>query len=115
MDLERLDKTQVPTIRKVLDLAQQTGGQDIKTHFASLANQHGVSQQAKDKINSAIVSADNTFSSILITLTTCLSPFSSELVANATSGDDFDLRNVRREKTTIYFGVNQRIWINRQK
>ena len=105
MDLERLDKTQVPTIRKVLDLAQQTGGQDIKTHFASLANQHGISQQAKDKINSAIVSADNTFSSILITLTTCLSPFSSELVANATSGDDFDLRNVRREKTTIYFGV----------
>ena len=105
LDKERSDPNFTPTIRGVLDLIQQTGGKDTKTHFANLIEQGFVLQQTKDKINGTIAAADATFASILVTLKTALSPFSSELVANATSGDDFDLRNIRREKTTVYFGI----------
>lgn len=105
LDKERYDPNFTPTIRGVLDLIQQTGGKDTKTHFANLIAQGFVLQQTKDKINGTIAAADATFASILVTLKTALSPFSSELVANATSADDFDLRRVRRERTTVYFGI----------
>ena len=107
LDKQRRFADFVPTVRGVLDLARQINEQDAKGYFATLlaTKEFSVSQQTKDLINSALKGAEATFSSILITLTTCLSPFGSELVAKATSADDFDLRNVRKEKTTIYFGV----------
>lgn len=49
LDKERLDPNYTPTIRNVLDLIQQTGGKDTKTHFANLIDQDFVLQQTKDK------------------------------------------------------------------
>lgn len=49
--------------------------------------------------------SDNTRSSILSTMTSPLNIFRDPIVAAATSGDDFDLREVRRKKMSIYIGI----------
>lgn len=94
----------VPTIREVLDLATNFNGEAIP-HFSSLMNDEFVSVIAKQTINSAVSAGDKTFASILATLTANLTPWLSEPVVNATSGDDFDLRDVRRKRMTIYIGI----------
>lgn len=49
--------------------------------------------------------SDNTRSSILSTMTSPLNIFRDPIVAAATSGDDFDLREVRKQKMSIYIGI----------
>mgnify|MGYP002655533477 FL=1 len=93
-----------PTIREILDLATNFEGEAI-THFTSLMGDEFVSVLAKQTINSAVSAGDKTFASILATLTANLTPWLSEPVVNATSGDDFDLRDVRKKRMTIYIGI----------
>ncbi|MBR6317153.1 MAG: type IV secretory system conjugative DNA transfer family protein, partial [Fibrobacter sp.] len=64
-----------------------------------------VTTQTKQSFNAVFQAAKDTFLSVTFTLNTALRPYKNELVSYAISGDDFDLRNVRREKTTIYFAV----------
>ena len=55
---------------------------------------------------SRIVNApDNTFGSIVSTFNTPLKLFQNPLVDMATSDNDFDLRDVRKKRMTVYFGI----------
>lgn len=94
----------VPTIKEILDLATQFSG-DAIAHFSSLMQDTFISTIASQTINSAVSAGDKTFASILATLTANLTPWLSQPVSDATSGDDFDLRDVRRKKMTIYLGI----------
>lgn len=93
-----------PTIRKVLDLATNFEGEAVP-YFYNLMEHKNISQLARQTINSAISSGEKTFASILTTLTTALSLWFSPIVSAATSGDDFDLREVRKKKMSIYIGI----------
>lgn len=92
------------TIREILNLATNFSGEAI-SHFQSLIQYEGLSEICKQTINSAISAGDKTFASILATLTAELTPWLSEPVSNATSKDDFDLREVRKKRMTIYIGI----------
>lgn len=94
----------VPTIREILNLATDFDGEAI-AHFSTLMNDEFLSTIGKQTINSAVSSGDKTFASILATLTANLTPWLSETVVNATSSDDFSLRDVRRKRMTIYIGI----------
>lgn len=94
----------VPTIKEILNLATEFSG-DAIAYFASLMQDDYISPVAKQTINSAVSAGDKTFASILATLTANLTPWLSKPVSDATSGDDFDLREIRRKPMTIYLGI----------
>lgn len=64
-----------------------------------------LSVECVDALRSFAVNTDQVRANILATFTAPLKIFRTPLVAAATSGDDFDLRDVRRKKMTIYFGM----------
>ena len=103
-DLKKFDKDFVPTVRGIYDLLTNFDT-SFKEHLDTLARKPFVSNQTKQMIFSTKNGADDTVNSILKTTTTYLSIFASELVAAATSADDFDLRKVREEPMTIYIGI----------
>ncbi|EHM55440.1 type IV secretory system conjugative DNA transfer family protein [Cardiobacterium valvarum] len=92
------------TIKAILDLARGSEDEAIP-YFASLIKDRFVSDEARRAISAGIAAGEKTFGSILATVTTNLTPWMSPTVADATSTDDFDLRDVRRKKMSIYFGV----------
>jgi type IV secretion system protein VirD4 len=73
--------------------------EDRKSEFPRL------SVECVEAIRSFAVNTDQVRANILATFTAPLKIFRSPLVAAATSGDDFDLRDVRKKKMTIYFGM----------
>lgn len=93
-----------PTVKEILNLATDFSGDSIP-YFQSLINDEFVTRLAKQTINSSVSAGDKTFASILATLTAALSPWLSSTVAEATSSDDFDLRNLRKKLMTIYIGI----------
>ena len=95
----------VPTLRAVYDLTTGADGDDAFAYYLELSKHSFVSKQTKQAFNAVFQAAKDTFLSVTFTLNTALKPYKGELVTYATSGDDFDLRNVRREKTSIYFAV----------
>ena len=64
-----------------------------------------LSVECVDALRSFAVNTDQVRANILATFTAPLKIFRTPLVAAATSGDDFDLRDVRAKKMTIYFGM----------
>jgi type IV secretion system protein VirD4 len=93
-------------------LRQSSGqGQPIKQHLQGLMQQRmESSSHPKGPLSDACVDAlmrflstsDNTLSSILATLNAPLTVFSDPLVDAATSGDDFSVADVRRQRMTVY-------------
>lgn len=58
-----------------------------------------------DCLNRVITMPDNTFGSVVATFNSKMKMFQNVLVDMATSDNDFDLRDVRKKKMTIYFGI----------
>ena len=63
-------------------------------------------QACIDKLAAFANQSDNTRSSILGTFTSPLDLWLNNYIDNATSGDDFDLRQVRREKMSVYVVIS---------
>lgn len=63
------------------------------------------SRACHDALNRIINNSENTLSSIIATFNTPLLIFQNPRVDLATSANDFDLRDVRRKKMSIYLGV----------
>lgn len=60
------------------------------------------SQHCLDALSQFVSNSDNTLTSILSTFSAPLGAFANPVVDAATSRDDFDLRDIRRRKMTIY-------------
>jgi type IV secretion system protein VirD4 len=93
-------------------LRQSSGqGQPIKEHLQRLMQQRTegcshprgpLSDACVDALMRFLSTSDNTLSSILATLNAPLTVFSDPLVDAATSGDDFSVADVRRQRMTVY-------------
>jgi type IV secretion system protein VirD4 len=93
-------------------LRQSSGqGQPIKDHLQNLLQQRmegsshprgPLSDACVDALMRFLSTSDNTLSSILATLNAPLTVFSDPLVDAATTGDDFSLADVRRQRMTVY-------------
>ena len=64
-----------------------------------------LSENCLDMLRQFAGNSDNTLTSILSTFNAPLGVFQNPLVDAATSGDDFDLREVRRQRIAIYLDV----------
>lgn len=58
-----------------------------------------------DALNRFLATSDNTLTSILASLNAPLSIWANPIVDAATSANDFDLRDVRKRRMTIYVGI----------
>lgn len=64
-----------------------------------------LSGQCKTAMNDFLAASDNTFSSVRKTISAQLELWNNARIDRATSGNDFDLRELRREPISIYIGV----------
>lgn len=64
-----------------------------------------LSRECVDAINRFTSTSDNTLSSIMATFNVPLTIWASPMVDAATSVNDFDLRDVRKKRMSIYLGV----------
>lgn len=101
-----------PTLTYLNQLTTPAGGQELADWIVEQCNyetaQYKVhlSDECKNSLMSYAVNSENTASSILSSMVAPLSAFLEPTVAAATGGDDFDLRDVRKKKMTIYVGIN---------
>lgn len=64
-----------------------------------------LSMECVDALNRLTCTSDNTLASILASFNAPLTIWVSPIVDAATSANDFDLRDIRKKRTTIYFGM----------
>ena len=93
-----------PTLGAVLRLASGNGA-DLKQHLQALAAAPFLGAQARTAFSGLLSQADVTFASIIGTFREPLNPWLNPVLDAATSADDFDLRDVRRKRMTIYVGI----------
>lgn len=93
-----------PTLGAVLRLASGDGG-ELKPYLQGLAQAPFLSPQARTAFSGLLSQADVTFASIIGSFREPLNPWLNPVLDAATGGDDFDLRDVRRKRMTIYVGI----------
>ncbi|WDK04509.1 type IV secretory system conjugative DNA transfer family protein [Xanthomonas campestris] len=64
-----------------------------------------LSMECVDALNRFVTTSDNTLSSIMSTFNSPLTLWASPIFDAATSANDFDLRQVRRKKMSVYIGI----------
>ena len=102
-----------PTLPKTLGevLRQASGkGKPFAEHVNEMieeANKENrpYSSSCRDALNRILNNSENTMAGIVATFNTPLLIFQNPRVDMATSANDFDLRDVRRKRMTIYLGV----------
>jgi type IV secretion system protein VirD4 len=80
-------------------------GRPIKEHIADLMKTKGLSSACAGALNRFLASSDDVLNSILSTFNAPLLIFDNPVVDAATSHSSFDINNVRRERMTIYIGI----------
>lgn len=93
-------------------LRQASGkGKTLPDHVKDMINKASekgkpYSNACTDALNRIINASDNTLNNILNTFNAKLLTFANPRVDAATSASDFDLRQVRRKKMSIYLGIS---------
>ncbi len=92
-------------------LRQASGkGKPVKEHLLGKLKEaqdagHPYSNNCVDALNRVLSNSDNTLAGIIATFNTALLSFQNPKVDLATSASDFDLREVRRKRMSIYFKI----------
>ncbi|WP_076999601.1 type IV secretory system conjugative DNA transfer family protein [Variovorax sp. KK3] len=105
-----LETPQLPhTIGEILRQGSGKGQQmaDYLTHVMAVRASSGMplSTPCVDALNRFLNNPDNTLKNILSSFVAPLALWGNAIVDKATSADDFDLREVRRRKMTIYIHI----------
>lgn len=64
-----------------------------------------LSMECVDALNRFTSTSDNTLTSILATFNVPLTIWASPIVDAATAGNDFDIRDIRKKRMTVYIGI----------
>jgi|GEM_PF-441713 len=77
------------------------------THVLSTraASPNPLSPACRDCLNRFLSSGETALKGIVATFSATLTPFANDVIDKATSGDDFDLRDVRKKKMSIYLHI----------
>lgn len=100
-----MEPPEPPTMGGLYRLASGLPGQSLREHLESLAAWPHLSTSAKAAFSTLLGQANETFASIMGTFKEPLNPWLNPVVDAATSGNDFDLRDVRKKKMTIYVAI----------
>lgn len=91
-----------PTMGSLYRLASGRADQDFKSYLKDLASWSLLSQPARTAFGTLLSQADETFASIMGTFKEPLNPWLNPVVDAATAANDFDLREVRKRRMSIY-------------
>jgi len=80
-------------------------GRPVKEHIAALKATPGLSMACTNALNRFLSSSDEVLNSILSTFNAPLLIFDNPVVDAATSHSSFDINDVRRQRMTIYLGI----------
>ncbi len=96
-----------PTLGKVYRLMSAVGtpGQKKQDFFRDLMSRSFVGEKCRMGLGNLISLADETFSSVIATTQAPLRIFGNPVVDAATSDNDFNLRDLRRQVQSVYVGV----------
>jgi type IV secretion system protein VirD4 len=92
-------------------LRQASGkGEPIESYLgkvleARAASDTPLSISCRDALNRFIGAGETALKGIVATFTAALTPFANPVIDKATSADDFDLRDVRKKKMSIYLNI----------
>ena len=90
-------------------LRQFAASSDISKHFKAImqtrAEGRPLSRQCQTAMNDFLAASENTLQSVRKTVTAKLGLWLNGRIDAATSANDFDLRELRRKRMTIYLGV----------
>ncbi|MEK6383367.1 MAG: type IV secretory system conjugative DNA transfer family protein [Paraburkholderia tropica] len=109
-DARRVGNTEVPDYPVTMGevLRQSSGnGMPVKAYLqqALLQNRRMLSGACVDALNRFLANDDKVLASILGTFNAPLTIWANPIVDAATSANDFDLRNVRRRRMSVYVGI----------
>jgi len=93
-----------PTLGTVLRVASGDGS-ELKPYLQRLSERPFLSEHARTAFAGLLSQADVTFASIMGSLREPLNPWLNPVLDAATSADDFDLRDLRRRRMSIYVGI----------
>lgn len=94
-----------PTLSAMLHLSTPATGETLADWVKKAVKDPELSGECKNNLLSYASSTGATASGIVSSFLAPLNVFSDPMVAAVTSGDDFDLRQVRRQRMTIYVGI----------
>ncbi|HBP32125.1 MAG TPA: type IV secretion system protein VirD4 [Advenella kashmirensis] len=94
-----------PTLSAMLHLSTPSTGEPLADWVKKAVKDPELSRECKNNLLSYASNTGATASGIVSSFLAPLSVFSDPMVAAVTSGDDFDLRQVRRQRMTIYVGI----------
>lgn len=94
-----------PSLAAMIALSTPESGESLADWIKEQALRGDLSNECKKNLLSYAGNSSNTASGILSSFLAPLSVFSDPLVAAITSKDDFDLRDVRKKKMSIYIGI----------
>lgn len=100
-----MEPPEPPTMGGLYRLASGQPGKSLREHLESLAAWPHLSASAKAAFSTLLGQANETFASIMGTFKEPLNPWLNPVVDAATSGNDFDLRDVRKKKMSIYVAI----------
>ena len=80
-------------------------GRDLRDYFREISEAPFVSKQCKSAFAGILGQPEETFGNIMATFKEPLLPWLNPIVDAATSADDFLLTDVRKQKMTIYIGI----------
>jgi type IV secretion system protein VirD4 len=111
--LKSLFKIRLPKVQaeRLLEKLTITGAKvTVETELVPLSKWDGIgspplSMECVDALNRFTSTSDNTLSSIVATFNVPLTIWASPIVDAATSANDFDLRDVRKKRMSIYLGI----------
>lgn len=100
-----------PTLPLTIGYVRRMGagfGKPLKTYVEEIINERDaslpfLSSDCVEKFSQVVNQSDNTLSGIIGSFTEPLGLWTSAYVDMATSGDDFDLRDLRKQRMTVYF------------
>lgn len=93
-----------PTLGAIYRLSTG-GGEELKPHLEKLSNAHFVGPETKNAFANLLSQKERTFASIMGSFREPLNIFINPVLDAATSGNDFLLTDVRKEKMSIYIGI----------
>lgn len=103
LDNERVNKKYPVSFPQLLKLTSPDGG--LVAWMKQQIDINIISEECKDEFYAFMAAPEETRGSILSNLVSPLAIFSDAVCAAATSRDDFDLREIRRKRMSIYLGV----------
>lgn len=105
LETPRLPHTMGEILRQASGKGKDTALYLREVISARRESARALSRECEDSINRFLNGSEDTLKNILSTFTSALGIFSSQVTDKATSADDFDLRDVRKRKMSVYIHI----------